>query len=101
MNSSNLKLLLTEYDKKHMQAIYDAEQRKIDLYEKEPRLQKIDDELTKEAISVSKKMLTTKDSSLLNNLNKKINDLKKEKESILLSLGKDLSYLKTKFECKD
>ena len=32
MGASNLKLLLTEYEKKRLQAIYDAEQRKIDLY---------------------------------------------------------------------
>ena len=101
MNSSNLKLLLTEYDKKHMQAIYDAEQRKIDLYNNEPILQKIDDELSKEAIAISKKMLIVKDSSLLVDLNKKIDQLKKEKEKILTSLGKDLNYLKPNYECKD
>ena len=101
MNSSNLKLLLTEYDKKHMQAIYDAEKRKEAIYKQEPKLQKIDDELSKEAISVSKKMLLVKDSSLLNDLNKKINDIKKEKEKILASLGKNSDYLKPNFECKD
>ena len=42
MNSSNLKTLLIEYEKKRMQAIYDAEQRKIELYKKEPKLQQID-----------------------------------------------------------
>ena len=35
MNSSNLKTLLTEYEKKRMQAIYDAEERKNNLYQKE------------------------------------------------------------------
>ena len=101
MSSSNLKLLLIEYDKKRMQAIYDAEKRKTELYEKEPRLQKIDDELSKEAINISKKMISSKDSNLLNELNNKIKDLKEEKEKILISLGKDNSYLKPTFECKD
>lgn len=101
MSSSNLKLLLIEYDKKRMQAIYDAEKRKIELYEKEPRLQKIDDELSKEAINISKKMISSKDSNLLNELNNKIKNLKEEKEKILISLGKDDSYLKPNFECKD
>ena len=76
MNSSNLKTLLTEYEKKRMQAIYDAEQRKIELYKKEPKLQQIDDELSKTAINISKRMLINKDDSLLEELNKKISALK-------------------------
>ena len=101
MSSSNLKTLLTEYEKKRMQAIYDAENRKQALYEKEPKLQNIEDELSKEAISVSKKMLTLKDASLLQELNKKIQVLKQEKQSILNSLGKDENYLKPHYECID
>ena len=101
MNSSNLKTLLTEYEKKRMQAIYDAEQRKIELYKKEPKLQQIDDELSKTAISISKRMLINKDDSLLEELNKKISTLKQEKEKIISSLGKDENYLKPNYECKD
>ena len=101
MNSSTLKTLLTEYENKRMQAIFDAEQRKIELYEKEPKLQEIDDELSKEAISVSKRIIISKDNSLLENLNKKLNSLKKEKENILAKYGKNLDYLKPHYECKD
>ncbi len=101
MNSSNLKTLLTEYEKKRMKAIYDAEKRKADLYENEPRLQQIDDTLSKTAIDISKKMLVCKDSTLLEQLNKKLALLKKEKEKILSSLGKDENYLKPYYECKD
>lgn len=101
MNSSNLKTLLTEYEKKRMQAIYEAEQRKVELYKKEPKLQQIDDELSQTAIDISKKMLVHKDSSLLEELNKKVSTLKQEKEKILLSLGKNESYLKPNYECKD
>lgn len=101
MSSSNLKTLLTEYEKKRMQAIYDAENRKQTLYKKEPKLQSIENELSKEAISVSKKMLTLKDPSLLQELNKKIQILKQEKQAILNSLGKDENYLKPHYECLD
>ena len=101
MSSSNLKTLLTEYEKKRMQAIYEAEQRKVELYKKEPKLQDIEDSLSKEAISVSKKMLTTKDASLLQDLNKKIYALKQEKQQILKKFGKDESYLKPYYECLD
>lgn len=101
MSSSNLKTLLTEYEKKRMQAIYDAENRKQTLYKKEPKLQSTENELSKEAISVSKKMLTLKDPSLLQELNKKIQILKQEKQAILNSLGKDENYLKPHYECLD
>lgn len=101
MNSSNLKTLLNEYEKKRLQAIYDAEQRKTDLYKQEPKLQEIDDELSKTAISVSKQILISKNPSLLEDLNSKIDELKKEKENILHSLGKDDSYLKPNFECSN
>lgn len=101
MNPSNLKTLLMEYEKKRMRAIYDAEQRKAELYQKEPSLQKIEDELSKEAISISKKMLVLKDASLLEQLNQKIALLKQKKLSLLASLGKDESYLKPYYECSD
>ena len=84
MGASNLKLLLTEYEKKRLQDIYDAEQRKIDLYKKEPKLQQLDDELSKTAISISKQLLLSKDSNLLKDLNLKIESLKIEKQNILL-----------------
>lgn len=101
MNSSNLKTLLSEYEKKRMQAIYDAEQRKTELYKEESKLQQLDDELSKTAINISKKMLINKDDSLLEELNKKISALKQEKEKILALLGKDENYLKPNYECKD
>lgn len=101
MSSSNLKTLLTEYDQKRIKAIYDAEQRKNNFYKTHPRLQEIDDELSKEAINISKKLLISKDSKLLEELNNKINSLKKEKEKIITSTGKDENYLKPFFECKD
>ena len=101
MNSSNLKNLLTEYEKKRMQAIYDAENRKNELYKFHPKLQQIDDELSKTAIDISKKILTSKDTSLLNELNQKVSALKKEKTDILISLEKDENYLKPNYECMD
>ncbi len=101
MNSSNLKTLLTEYEKKRLQAIYEAEERKNNLYKVHPQLQKIDDEISKEAISISKQMISHKDASLLQELNQKINDLKKQKQSILSSIGKDETYLKPHYECED
>ncbi|MBP3256026.1 MAG: ATP-binding protein [Clostridia bacterium] len=101
MNSSNLKILLSEYERKRMNAIYDAERRKFDLYEKHPELQEIDDELSKEAINTSKQIITSKDPSLIKELNDKLSLLKEKKNNILKSLNIDENYLKPKFECND
>ena len=99
MERSYLKQLLTEYDKKRMQAIYDADKRKNALYKEFPRLEEIDNLLTKEAIQTSRALIANPDPSLLETLRKKIEHLKKEKASILCSIGKEENYLKPIFEC--
>ena len=101
MTNSNLKKLLTEYEKKRLDALYDAQKRKDQLYNQIPRLQEIDDILSKEAIRVSRLMLSSNDPSLLQDLNKKINDLKLEKEQLIKSYGKNIDYLKPIYECSD
>lgn len=101
MNNSNLKKLLTEYEKKRLQAMYDADARKQELYLQNPRLQEIDDTLSKEAINASKLMISSRNPAILQDLNKKIAILKDEKNKILNSLGKDETYLKPIYECKD
>lgn len=101
MSSSNLKILLTEYEKKRMNAIYEADNRKLELYKNHPELQKIDDELSKEAINISKQIITSKDSSLIKELNNKLLSLKEKKKKVLYSLNIDENYLKPHFECND
>ena len=99
LNNSNLKNLLSEYEKKRLNSIYEAEKRKEQIYKENPRLEEIDDILSKEAIRVSKLLIVSKDATLLEELNKKIDDLKNEKIRILNSIGKDISYLKPIYEC--
>ncbi len=99
LNNSNLKNLLSEYEKKRLNSIYEAEKRKEQIYKENPRLEEIDDILSKEAIRVSKLLIVSKDTTLLEELNRKISDLKNEKIKILNSIGKDISYLKPIYEC--
>lgn len=101
MNNSNLKNLLSEYEKKRLNAIYEAEKRKKQVYKENPRLEEIDDALSKEAIRVSKLLIVSKDATLLEELNKKISELKDEKIKILNSIGKDINYLKPIYECSN
>lgn len=99
MSNSNLKNLLLEYEKKRLNAIHDAEQRKLELYKQLPELQEVDDKLSLESIKISKQLLISNNSELLNNLNEKIEKLKSRKEELLKGIGKDLNYLNPKYEC--
>ncbi len=58
MDSSLLKQLLREYDKKRSVAISNAEKRKQELLNANPKLQEIDKELSLISIQASKAILT-------------------------------------------
>ena len=82
MDSSLLKQLLREYDKKRSIAIQNAEKRKQELLNANPKLQEIDKELSLVSIQTSKAILTADEKEkekLLNELRKKSNSLIKEK----------------------
>ena len=53
LNNSNLKNLLSEYERKRMDKEDEADKRKEQIYLENPRLQEIDDELSREAIKTS------------------------------------------------
>ncbi len=101
MNNSNLKNLLSEYERKRMDKEYEADKRKEQIYLENPRLQEIDDELSREAIKTSLLLIQSKNNALLEDLNRKIENLKQEKEKILNSIGKTLDDLKPNYDCKD
>lgn len=101
MNNSNLKTLLNEYENKRLEEIYNAEKRKEKIYTENPRLQEIDDIISKEGIRISMLLINSNDANLLKELNNKIDILKKEKEKILNSIGKTLDDLNPIYECTD
>lgn len=101
MSNSNLKKILTEYERKRLSALMDLDKRKEELYKNNPRLQEIDDILSKEAIKTSKLLISSNDSNLLKELKDKIESLKKEKIAILNSLGFDENYIHPIYECND
>jgi len=99
MNNSNLKSLLKDYERNRENAIYEADLRKQNLYKSNPELEQIDRILSTEAIRISKLLLVSNDSNLLDELNIKINNLKKQKSAILKSLNIDEEYFKPNFNC--
>lgn len=100
MNNSVLRDLLKEYDQKRTYFIRDAENRKTELYKSNPKLQQIDETLSKISIESAKSILQKNSKDILNNLKKEIENLKAEKENILKSINISEDYLTPNFECK-
>ena len=89
MNNSTLKQLLLEYSRKRNKEIADANIKKEKIYQENPRLQEIDDELSKFSIQTAKSILQTNDRSLLDILKSKKEYLLNEKNEIYNSLNID------------
>lgn len=99
MSNEVLNSLLKEYEQKKLHAEIDLEKRKEELYDSEPKLREIENELNTCALNTAKNILTSGSTSY-KDLKKKIDDLKKEKENILKAKNIDSSYLKPFYECK-
>lgn len=100
MSNNNLNVILNEYEKKRIYKINELEIKKQNLYKELPRLQEIDNELSSLSISTAKNILLSNNQTLIKGLNDTINKLKREKNELLASVGKDESYLKIDYDCK-
>ena len=104
MANEILNSLLKEYEQKKLKAELDLEKRKEQIYVLIPRLKEIDDELHSLGISTAKNILDNSNNSsnnsiFIENLEKKISLLKKEKENILLENNYNLSIFTPSYEC--
>ena len=99
MSNEIINNLLKEYEQKKTKAELDALDRKEKLYDINPRLREIENELNSVAINTAKNILNGNKENL-QDLNKKINFLKHEKEELLKSKGIDLAYLQPYYDCK-
>ena len=100
MANTVLGSLLKEYEQKRLNAELELEKRKAALYKKEPKLEKIEAELSKHAIKTAKSVLKNDNKDSIKELNKYVEKLKKEKQEILKKEKLDTSYLKPQYECK-
>lgn len=98
MANEFLHSLLKDYERKKLSAELDLEKRKEDLYERLPRLSKIDAELNGFAICTAKNILLHNLVSL-EEFNKRIEILKYEKACILQDAGLPSDYLTPNYEC--
>ena len=97
MADSILKNILSQYNKKKLNAEYEAELRKQRLYKEYPKLQEIDNKLTSLAISTTKSMINNNDKSLLKDLNDNIIKLREEKNKIFTRFYKGINSASNNF----
>lgn len=100
VDNSVLSALLKKYEQKRLFAEKDLEVRKNKLYFENPRLQDIDDELTRVGISTAKAIIMSNSKELLDELNEKVDILKNEKYQILKNLNLPDDYLTPNYSCK-
>lgn len=100
MNSAILTNILKDYERKRNLAEKELDDRKQKLYQENPRLQEIDNELSKIGISTAKSLIMNNDSSLLDTLKNQTEILKNEKIDILKKLKLPDDYLRPSYSCK-
>ena len=103
MENSFLNQILHEYENKRNKAILEAEKRKRELMEVNPRLLEIENELSSNSIKISKAILLSnpkEQEKLLASLKKQNSALIKEKNEFIKKLSKENNYLYPHFECK-
>ena len=100
MNNTTLKNLLIEYDKKKIRAEEMAQREKQKIYDEFPALSEIDHKLSSLALSTMKELTLNQNEKLLKDFNQKIEELKKEKEKILASIGDRAQLMQPQYECK-
>ena len=100
MSKEVLNSLLKEYEQKKLKAELDLEKRKENLYNHVPRLKQIEDDLNHFAIETAKNILKNSDSSI-DELQKRVNILKKEKAEILNELNLPSDYLQPSYNCRN
>ena len=100
MANDILNSLLKEYDQKKLANEDAAERRKEVIYKLIPRLAEIDEEIHRIGITTAKNILKNSSSSSIELLNAKLEELKKEKEMILLNNNYSIYDLQPHYSCE-
>ncbi|MCR5785333.1 MAG: ATP-binding protein [Eubacterium sp.] len=100
LTNSQYNSILRMYDEIRVKNRAIRDERLRSLYLKEPSLGKLDERISSQSVSCAKLMLAG-DKTALDTLKKEIENCKKEKENILLSLGVNKDYLEMPYDCPD
>ena len=85
--NNNLKDILKEYDQKRTNEINLAKLKKTEIYKEIPELENIDKNIASLSISLIQTKLTTNSQENVDNINKKIKNLRLKKKKVLESNG--------------
>ncbi|AIS53523.1 IstB-like ATP binding protein [Thermoanaerobacter kivui] len=101
MNDNIIHEILKEYEMKRDTSLKEALRRKNRLYKEIPELEKIDESIKNIGIEITQAIFKEPDKAkdLLNSLKERLNNLKKQKASLLISHGYSEDYLEPKYEC--
>ncbi|MBP3284759.1 MAG: ATP-binding protein [Clostridia bacterium] len=92
-----------EYEESRSKALAEVDARKKELYEREPELAKIDEEIQKQGLEITKSVIFVDDDSkreeIIRELNSVMDRLKQKKAEIFAKMGIPEDYLKPSFSC--
>ena len=98
MSTNNLESLLNEYEQKRRKAEMDLDERIENLYKKFPELEEIDDKINQISIDKTKAILNKQNG--IEEMDKEISKLKKQKEDFLNKNNIKQEYFEPNYECK-
>ena len=98
MSTNNLESLLSEYEQKRRKAEMDLDERIENLYKKFPKLEEIDDKINQISIDKTKAILNKQNG--IEEMDKEISKLKKQKEDFLNKNNIKQEYFEPNYECK-
>ncbi len=93
-------MLRREYDRMQREDREEAAERKREVYSKDGRLQKIDEQMASLAVTQAEKLLSGEADSL-NELHTQMEALREEKKGIITSLGYDEDFFVPAYRCPD
>ncbi|RKD32092.1 ATP-binding protein [Thermohalobacter berrensis] len=101
MNKKIIKEILREYEAKRNKALHDQKLRKEEVYAKVPRIKEIDERISETGLLISKAILKNPDSyeEKVEEIKKKMENLKREKAILLTENNIPLEYLDVNYEC--
>ncbi len=101
--STMIRDIKKNYDKKRLQAQRKHEEKMQALYESLPELEKINGQITRLGLSVSRALIAgeRRQKEVLNNLRREMEALKQQKTQLLQGLGLTEKDLQVEYECAD
>jgi DNA replication protein DnaC len=102
MRKQIIENIMTEYNRKRLQAAKDAEIRKEEIYERVPNLEELDRGISLLSIRLSKLFLSKAEdlNEEMSKIRREINDLKKQKKTLYEKYNIPENFIQLDYQCK-